>query len=89
MCDVGVSTLNVEITCGLRLSEIWKSSFFSPVTTFPCASRTTARTNTRLTRTLKVAGVSRLVTSEALLALLASGETVCFGADSGFAGVAC
>lgn len=60
--------LNVETICALRLSEIWKSSFFKPVTALPWPSRTTTRTKTKLTRTLNVAGLSRVDTSAALLA---------------------
>src|SRR5258707_15144375 len=41
LCDSGVSVLKVEITCGLRLSESWKSSFLRLVTICPLASRTT------------------------------------------------
>src|SRR5882762_2048452 len=79
LCDSGVSMLKVEITCGLRLSESWKSSFLRLVTTFPVASRTTARTKTKLTRTRNVGGVSRVVTSEASLA------GACWVADGGCA----
>src|SRR5580704_12272435 len=64
--DSGVSTLNVEIVCGLRLSWSWKSSFFKLVMTLPWESRTTTRTCTRFTRTLKVGAVSRLETSAPL-----------------------
>src|SRR5882762_10327188 len=63
LCDSGVSVLKVEITCGLRLSESWKSSFLRLVTICPLASRTTTRTKTRFTRTRNVGGVSRVETS--------------------------
>src|SRR5882757_6373989 len=63
LCDSGVSVLKVEITCGLRLSESWKSSFLRLVTICPLALRTTTRTKTRFTRTRNVGGVSRVETS--------------------------
>src|SRR5712664_75504 len=59
----GVSRLKDEIVCSFRSSNSRKSSFFSPLTTLPLASRTTTRTSTRLTLTLNVVGVSRLDTS--------------------------
>src|SRR5580693_9024473 len=87
--ESGVSTLKLEITCGLRLSATAKSSFFKLGTTLPWASRTTTRTSTRLTRTLKVAGVSWVETSEELLAAGAAGDAGCAGAESVLAGGSC
>src|SRR5262249_8965214 len=59
-CVSGVSVANDVMVCGLRLSVSRKSSFFRWLTMFPCVSRTTTRTRTRLKRTLKVGGVSWL-----------------------------
>src|SRR5262245_29200423 len=55
------------MTCGLRLSNSSKSSCFRLPTARPPASRTTTRTSTRFTFTLKVANSSReLISSEEL-----------------------
>src|SRR4030095_14084903 len=63
MRDAGVSTLKLEMVCGLRLSKSRKSSFFKFSTTLPLSSRTTTRTKTMFTRTLKVVAESRVTTS--------------------------
>src|SRR6266404_792839 len=90
LCDSGVSVLKVEITCGLRLSESWKSSFLRLVTICPLASRTTARTKTRFTRTRNVGGVSRVETS--VVSFAGVGEAGACGAGacvSDLAGASC
>src|SRR5271168_1621445 len=51
--------LNPEITCGLFLSKIWKSSRFKLPTEWPCASRTTTGTSTAFTFTSILAPPSR------------------------------
>src|SRR5258708_2471109 len=61
--DAGVSKLKVEIVCGLRLSKSWKSSFLRLSIGLPFGSRTTTRTRTTFTRTLKVVDESRVTTS--------------------------
>src|ERR1700756_1020571 len=66
------------MVCGLRLSKSWKSSFFKLSMTLPLWSRTTTRTSTRFTRTLKVAAESRVTTSAV------GGD--CDGVSEGFAG---
>src|SRR5258705_4531739 len=90
LCDSGVSVLNVEITCGLRLSESWKSSFLRLGTICPLLSRTTTRTKTRFTRTRNVGGVSRVETSEASFAgAVAEGALVAGACVSDLAGASC
>src|SRR5882762_9018981 len=90
LCDSGVSVLNVEITCGLRLSESWKSSFLRLGTICPLLSRTTTRTKTRFTRTRNVGGVSRVETSEASFAgAVAEGALVAGACVSDLAGTSC
>ena len=64
----------------MRSSERAKSSRCRFSTTLPCASRTTTLTSTRLTRTLNVAGVSRVSTSAAFVS--------CGGGGAGVAGCA-
>src|SRR5260370_40375304 len=89
VCEAGVSRLNVEIFCGLRLSKSWKSSFLRFSTTLPFWSRTTTRSKTKFTRTLKEVAEARVTTSDAAggvegaAAGLGGGCGGCFGATGG------
>src|SRR5271169_5337209 len=67
------ATENFAIAWGLPLSVSWKSSCRRLRTTFPWASRTTTRTSTRLTFTLKVVEVSSREDISGVFALVAGG----------------
>ncbi len=52
----GASTAKYEITCGFFSLNRWKSPCVRPLTAFPFASLTTARTTIRFVR-LRIAGL--------------------------------